>query len=540
MKFLQLLASALLGSAAVASAAKIKKRCEEEPTEGTFTNPIIYSDFPDNDVFRGPDGAYYFSASNFHYSPGAPILRSTDLVNWDLIGHSIPRLTFGDGYDLPTDGPEHAYRGGTWASTMRYRESNGLWYWVGCTNFWVSWVFTAPEPTGPWHNNGAVAWNGTCYYDNGLLIDDDDTLYVVFGSNDVRLAQMDETGTQQVRMQSILNRDDVGADGLEGNRMYKINGLYYILNDRPGGTTYIWKSESPWGPYESKILVEDVTPPLAGGNSPHQGSLIETPEGDWYYMSFTWAYPAGRLPVLAPITWGDDGFPVFVTGANGGWGARYPLPYPNATATPKNWDRTDTFEGTTLHPSWEWNHNPHVASYEVNDGLTLRTATVTENIFRARNTITHRTHGEFPVGTVELDISNMASGDRAGLAAFRDQVGYLGIHREGNTYTLASVQGAIINEWDGTTESVGEVVASRALPSGTTKIWLRVAMDTRPTGARTAEFSYSLDGETFEEFGPTYQLYGGWAFFIAYRFGIFNFATEALGGSILVESFTAE
>ncbi|KAH6661918.1 glycosyl hydrolase [Plectosphaerella plurivora] len=537
MKLLRLLSGALLGHAAVAAAGKIQKRCGEEGD--TFKNPVIYSDFPDNDIFRGPDDKYYFSASNFHYSPGAPILRSDDLVNWDIIGHSIPRMTFGDNYDLPLDGSAHAYRGGTWASTMRYRESNGLWYWVGCTNFWVSWVFTAPDPTGPWSNRGAVAWNGTCYYDNGLLIDDDDTMYVVFGSNDVRVAQMSEDGLQQVRMQSVLNRDDVGADGLEGNRLYKINGTYYILNDRPGGTTYIWKSDNIWGPYESKILIQDVTPPLAGGNSPHQGSLIETPNG-WYYMSFTWAYPAGRLPVLAPITWGDDGFPVFVKGENGGWGTSYPLPFPNATGPAKNWDRTDTFPGTRLHPSWEFNHNPDEASYTVNNGLTLRAASVTQDIYRARNTITHRTHGEFPVGTAEIDFSRMAPGDRAGLAAFRDQTAYIGVHRDGNSFVLAAKHGMVMNEWDGTTESLGEVKATQPLPSGTTKIWLRAALDTRPTGDRSCVFSYSLDGTTFEPFGPTYTLYSGWAFFIAYRFGIFNYATEAMGGSISVESFTAE
>src|SRR6478735_1352370 len=91
------------------------------PRADTFDNPLIYSDFPDNDVFLGPDNNYYFSASNFHYSPGAPILRSKDLLNWDIIGHSIPRLTFGDGYDLT--GSQRNYRGGTWASSMRYRTS---------------------------------------------------------------------------------------------------------------------------------------------------------------------------------------------------------------------------------------------------------------------------------------------------------------------------------------------------------------------------------------------------------------------------------
>lgn len=56
----------------------------------TFQNSVIYEDYPGNDISVGPDGAFYFSASNFHYSPGAPILRSLDLVNWEPVGHSIP------------------------------------------------------------------------------------------------------------------------------------------------------------------------------------------------------------------------------------------------------------------------------------------------------------------------------------------------------------------------------------------------------------------------------------------------------------------
>ncbi|KAF4964603.1 hypothetical protein FSARC_7509 [Fusarium sarcochroum] len=507
------------------------------PRADTFKNPIIYSDFPDNDVFLGPDNYYYFSASNFHYSPGAPILRSKDLLNWDLIGHSIPRLTFGDGYDLPAG--QRSYRGGTWASSLRYRESNGLWYWIGCTNFWISWVFTASSPEGPWTNKGNFGGDN-CYYDNGILIDDDDTMYVVYGSNNVRVAQLAKDGFSQVKAQSVLNHTDIGVDGLEGNRMYKINGLYYILNDNPGGSqTWIWKSKSPWGPYESKILADKVTPPISGGNSPHQGSLIKTPKGDWYFMSFTWAYPAGRLPVLAPIRWGSDGFPILVKGDNGGWGSSYPVPIPGSTGVTKNWTRTDKFAGTSLGPSWEWNHNPDVNSFTVNNGLTLRTASVTNDIYQARNTLTHRTHGDHPVGTVKIDFSKMKDGDRAGLSAFRDQSAYIGIHLTDGKFNLAAKHGMIIDEWSGETKSLGEVKATADVPSGKTVVWLKAQLDTNPTGTGNTIFSYSWDGSKYETLGPNYKLYNGWAFFIAYRFGIFNYAETALGGSIKVESFTA-
>jgi beta-xylosidase len=100
----------------------------------TFTNPIIYEDFPDNDISRGPDGYFYFSASSFHYSPGAPILRSADLINWELIAHSVPTLDFGPNDNLPSAN-ETAYNLGTWASTLRYRESTDQWFWIGCANF---------------------------------------------------------------------------------------------------------------------------------------------------------------------------------------------------------------------------------------------------------------------------------------------------------------------------------------------------------------------------------------------------------------------
>ncbi|KAF6833784.1 Non-reducing end alpha-L-arabinofuranosidase BoGH43B 1 [Colletotrichum musicola] len=522
----------LTGILATARAAAVKPYC---PRDETFQNPVLYEDYPDNDISRGPDGAYYFSASNFHYSPGAPILRSLDLVNWEPVGHSIPRMNFGEGYDLPPGGPR-AYRGGTWASTLRYRESDGQWYWIGCTNFWITWVFTASSVSGPWHNRGNFEW-GLCMYDNGLLIDDDDTMYVVWGSGQVRVSQLAADGLSVVRTEQVLQASDVNTESVEGNRIYKINGTYYILNDQPGSTTYIWKSASPWGPYEAKILVKDVTPPLQGGNSPHQGSLIETPSGDWYFMSFTWAYPAGRMPVLAPITWESDGFPSLVKGSNGGWGSSYPLPLP---AQPLyNWTRTYTFDEDSLGPTWEWNHNPDVASFSVGSGLTLRTASVTEDIYSARNTLTHRIHGEFPSGTVEIDFSNAADGDRFGLAAFRDQTAYLGIHRVGDAYFLKAVHGIIIDEWSGEPVSPGTEVASARVPTGAKKVWFRAELDARPTGTKDAVFSYSFDGVTFTELGGTYELYSGWAFFIAYRFGIFNFATKALGGSIKVESFTA-
>jgi hypothetical protein len=61
--------------------------------------PGSLEDLADADVFR-VDDTFYYSASTIHYSPGAPILRSFELVNWEYAGHSVPVLDFSEKYDF--------------------------------------------------------------------------------------------------------------------------------------------------------------------------------------------------------------------------------------------------------------------------------------------------------------------------------------------------------------------------------------------------------------------------------------------------------
>ncbi|MEV6816979.1 RICIN domain-containing protein, partial [Micromonospora sp. NPDC051296] len=107
---------------------------------GNFTNPVVWQDVADVDIIRVGD-VYYLSASTMHYSPGAPVLRSYDLVNWEFAGHSVPRLDFGTKYDLPSG--QQAYVDGIWASTLNYRPSNRTFYWAGCIDFSQTHIYTA-------------------------------------------------------------------------------------------------------------------------------------------------------------------------------------------------------------------------------------------------------------------------------------------------------------------------------------------------------------------------------------------------------------
>ncbi|MEW2121974.1 glycoside hydrolase 43 family protein [Streptomyces sp. NPDC005474] len=495
--------------------------------QATYGNPVIWQDFADIDVIR-VGATYYASASTMHYSPGAPVLRSYDLVNWEIAGHSVPVLDFGAKYDLNGG---RGYVRGVWASSLAYRPSNRTFYWLGQIDFARTYLYTATAVEGPWSRLTTI---NTAYYDAGLLVDTDDTMYVSYGNSTISVAQLTPDGRGQVRTQQVFSTpSSVGT--LEGSRFYKINGQYYIFLTRPANGQYILKSSSgPFGPYTMRQVLLDLRGPIAGGGVPHQGGLVQTQGGAWYYMAFVDAYPGGRMPVLAPVTWTSDGWPV-VQLVNGAWGASYPspvVPTPPRQVTPMI--GVDTFDGTTLKPRWEWNHNPDNSKWSTGDGLTLRTATVTNDLYWARNTLTHRIQGPSSTATVQLDYSAMRDGDRAGLALLRDSSAWIGVRRDGGGTRVAMVDRLTMDgNWN--TTATGTEAASAAVSGG--RLWLRATADIRPGAARSAVFSYSTDGVTFTRLGPAFSLGNDWRFFMGYRFALFNHATQALGGAVRILRF---
>ncbi|WP_127500533.1 family 43 glycosylhydrolase [Actinoplanes solisilvae] len=496
------------------------------PPSGTFTNPVVWQDFADGDIIRVGD-AYYYSASTMHYSPGAPILRSYDLVNWEFAGHSVPRLDFdSNAYDLNGG---RAYVKGIWASAFNYRPSNSTYYWLGCTEFNRTYVYTATTVDGGWSKKARI---NKCYYDAGLLFDGD-TPYVAYGNGTISVAQLNADLTSETRSQTVYTTpSSVGT--LEGARMYKRGSYYYIWLTRPANGQYVLRSTSPWGPYEQRQVLLDLPGPISGGGVPHQGGLVQTQSGDWWYMAFTDAYPGGRMPTLAPITWSGDGWPVLTT-VNGRWGATYPKPAISTTKTVQPMVGPDTFTGSELAPRWEWNHNPDTSRFTVGNGLRLSTATVTNDLYNARNTLTHRIQGPASTATIQLNYSSMANGDRAGLAMLRDRSAWIGVRKDNGTTRVSMTNGLTMSTSGWTTTGTGIEAAGAAVSGGT--IWLRATANIQPGSGRTATFSYSTNGSTFTPLGSALTLNNDWQFFMGYRFGLFNYATSALGGSVTVSRF---
>jgi beta-xylosidase len=518
------------------------------PRAATFSNPVLWEDYPDLDVFR-VDDVFYYSSSTFAYSPGAPVLKSYDLVNWELVSHSVPELNFGAKYNLSGNG--QAYVKGIWASSLRYRPSNDMFYWIGCIESSKTYIWTAPG-TGAAQRRGEVSswtWTShpplnTCYYDCGLLIDDDDKMYVAYGNTRIQVAQLSDDGLRQVKSQQVYTNGNT----IEGSRMYKINGTYYILVTRPADAELVLKSDSPFGPYQMRTLVSRINGPLTNAGFAHQGGIVSTPDNKWYYVGFMDSYPGGRIPVVAPLTWTADGWPQLVTDDSGGWGKTYPMPVQtNKTVTPPF--GTDEFKGAHLSHEWEWNHNPDNAKWQLaggaEGGLILRTADVTADLFAARNTLTHRIIGPKSTGTFRLAVSKMRDGDRAGAVLFRDRSAYIGVWKDGNLSAIVMVNNLSLSEGAWQTTAKGTVAATGPVISdGNADIWLRIQADITPafgmSQERLAAFSYSMDGISFKTLGPAFPMSSSWRYFTGYRYGVFNHATKEVGGEVKVKTFTME
>ncbi|ORY12458.1 glycosyl hydrolase [Clohesyomyces aquaticus] len=419
-----------------------------------FTNPVLYQDLADVDIMRNGD-AFYYSASTMHFSPGAPILWSFDLVDWEYSSHSVPALDFGPQKDYNLSGTS-AYNKGIYASFFNYNPKTKTWYW-------------ASAPEGPWKKSSTLNF---CYYDCGMLIDDDGTIYV------------------------------------EGLRMYTRNGSYYILSVHPMDGNIILKGSSPWGPFQWKWLIHNAGSNLIQGfGPPAQGGLVSLADGRWYHMAFINGFPGGRIPVLAPVDWPSDGWPTVHT-VNGAWSKQYP--YPLTPHAVKSIVGTDNF--ASLGPQYEWNHNAGPSAWSITaNGLELRTATVTDDFFMARNTLTHRILGPSSTATIKIDYSKMADGDR-----------WVGVARDGSSFKVLMTNNISMNSNGWKTDNKGTQIASASISGGS--IWLRTKVNVLPR-AQQGTFQYSTDGVNFVN---------------RWRYGVFNYATKAKGGSVTMRSFAID
>src|SRR5690606_2673204 len=102
---------------------KEKKNSKKQQTFVNPRNPIIWADVPDPSTIRVGD-TYYMSSTTMHMNPGVPIMKSKDLVNWEIVNYAYDILADNDVLSL-RNGKE-TYGRGSWASSLRHH--NGEFY----------------------------------------------------------------------------------------------------------------------------------------------------------------------------------------------------------------------------------------------------------------------------------------------------------------------------------------------------------------------------------------------------------------------------
>jgi hypothetical protein len=117
----------------------------------------------------------------------------------------------------------------------------------------------------------------------------------------------------------------------------------------------------------------------------------------------------------------------------------------------------------------------------------------------------------------------------------RQSSAWIGVVKANNTTRVVMTDGLTMANGTWATISTGTERAGATVAGS--RIWLRARADIQPGSGRQATFSYSTDGTTFLPLGPALTLNNAWEFFMGYRFGIFNYATQSLGGAVTVRRF---
>ena len=513
--------------------------------DGTYTNPILWGDYPDNDIIRVGD-TYYMSSTSMHLFPGCPIMSSRDLVNWKYEGYAVERME-GDSYNLVNG---DVYDEGPWATSLRYH--NGKFYLLFNINFDSAYVCVTENVKDPWR----MFKLEDELYDPGLFFDDDGRIYVVHGQGELYLSELrfvDEASGQL----SIISKKEPGekrngkkifryngADPSpnsgfnEGSHVYKINGYYYILS------TPVWKAGSKKeiairtrdlhnGPYEWRDVLTSFM--NFGQNGIHQGGIVDIPQADgteyqWWAVIFQDRGKLGRVPMLQPVYW-ENGWPYM--GEKGWNGEKAVITAKKPFICCESIQNQDTFFPASsddfcsekLGLQWQWNHNPVPDCWSLMERpgfLRLKTATVTQDLSRARNTLTQRVTGPDCTATVKIDVSGMREGDMAGLSVMQRESGFIGVHKCRDGYILCVYD-------------CMELQISIPLPENIKDVWLRAQI---PKYEYREEFFYSLDGRVYRQLGGRYDMHYGT--YVGMRFGIFNYAQKSLGGYIDVDYFEVE
>ena len=464
--------------------------------DGTYTNPVIHADYSDPDVVRvGRD--FYMVSSSFNASPGIPVLHSRDLVNWRLINHVFARQEPLEVFAMPQHG------GGVWAPSIRYHGGEFYIYYADPDR--GIYVSKAKDPAGTWSKptlvREAKGWIDPCPF-----WDADGNAYLVHAFAGSR------AGVKSILVVNRMSRDGMSLldDGVvvfdghdadptvEGPKLHKFNGYYYIMAPA-GGVATGWqlalRSRSIYGPYERKVVLAQGSATI---NGPHQGALVDTPLGEWWFLHFQDKGAYGRIVHLQPAKW-RNGFPVIGSDPDGdGTGepvSRHKKPKVGPGSVLQTPPDTDEFDSSEVGKQWQWQGNPDARwAFPFPSKGTLRMSSVLKDaawrtLWQLPNLLLQKFPAEEFTATAKVTLNSRIEGERFGLVVMGTDYSGVAVTRRGNELLLTNFTAMKADQGTRENETPGKRVRN--------EFYLRVSV---AKGA-VCSFSYSTDGIRFEPVG---------------------------------------
>ncbi|WP_339147504.1 MULTISPECIES: glycoside hydrolase 43 family protein [unclassified Sutcliffiella] len=324
---------------------------------GNYQNPIIHADYSDPDVIRvGED--FFMVASSFNMSPCLPVLHSKDLINWEIINH-VSRTFPYPRYEMPQHGD------GVWAPSIRYHDG---YYWVffGAPDEGI-FMSKTKDPFGEWTPFHLVkqvkGWIDPCPF-----WDEDGNAYLVHAfaksrigfKSMLQMIKMKADGTELIGEGTIVFDGSINHPTIEGPKMHKRNGYYYIFAPAGGvatGWQTVLRSEDIFGPYEDKIVLAQGDTDI---NGPHQGAWVELENEESWFIHFQDKEAYGRIVHLQPMGWKDDwpwmGNDLHFKGI-GEPVKRWKKPSAGKSNSPRVPQTSDEFNKAELGLQWQWKAN---------------------------------------------------------------------------------------------------------------------------------------------------------------------------------------
>ncbi|MCI5854107.1 MAG: glycoside hydrolase 43 family protein [Prevotella sp.] len=411
--------------------------------DGTYTNPVINADYSDPDICVGPSGKDYFmTASSFNCIPGLPILHSTDLVNWRIIGYALSELRPLEVFNKPAHGM------GVWAPCIRYHNGEFYIYW-GDPDYGVFMVKTK-DPAGRW-DDPVLVIEGKGMIDTSPLWDEDGRCYLVNGwagsrsnvKSMLSVRELSADGSKAIGQPVIVFDGNNTHHTAEGPKFYKRNGWYWIMCPA-GGVATGWqlamRSKSPYGPYECKKVMAQGKSSV---NGPHQGGWVHTTYGEDWFLHFQDKGAYGRVVHLQPVTWKDN-WPVMGKVPTKGYCGEPYLTYRKPKSEQSvlvNPVESDEFNEPRLGLQWQWhaNYNQLYGQPTSYGFFRLYNNKLSENfvnLWEAPNLLLQKTPADEFVVTTKVRVAAKQEGNYGGLIMMGRDYSALVIKRVGEAFQL--------------------------------------------------------------------------------------------------------